>query len=674
MKRIFILVSTLLASIFFIWLIVSNNSQYLYASYDSVSLTRVKKEVQPPSREDFERELDEFVLAEHSLVARRVVEPSKEGNVHFTYVTYGQGELSREFEQSSKEGKEQSDLLNSYLILSGTLTKEKLAEKLDQMGYRTLVDAGVTPLRIAILFFINPFSLISLAIFSLTFFSMVVISRIKDMRTAGIRLFAGQSLLSIIRDSILEDALWLALAGLLSFVMGAVAFFAQGLFYSFLLLAYGSGIMLYLFLLFGISLLLALLYVLSLSYKSLVPVLKGRLPLKRLMSLTLLCQLVAVFTVGLALETGLTTYQNLQSLEVAKVAWNDRAGLYRISFGMGNHDRDEGNTSKWYDFAQKAIEEGGAIYIDTNVSKFDPRTGLNEQGETLDTYSPTAKSLSVSPSYLEREKVQLASGILQRLQDLKRGEFGLLLPEHLKSQEKELTATYEAYMTKRYGRAGLEKDSPIDYEMKAIVSYIPDGQKQFIYNDGEERSSLHYLEDPILVVITPTATGQSMLSQYSWSFDAANSVLLKDYDKGIALMKETGIYEQISYFKERRSVYLTRYYQVQTEAITLLSGAVIGVASSLLLFYSVNLLYFEQFRREIMIKRISGLHFLETHGRYMLSQLASFTLGSLVFIWHSNNLLIGIATLLVFLLLACLTLYRQAQKETRLSMLVMKGK
>ena len=50
-----------------------------------------------------------------------------------------------------------------------------------------------------------------------------------------------------------------------------------------------------------------LLYLMSLSYKALVPVIKGRLPLKRLMALTLLCQLVAVFTVGYAVKTGLTS-------------------------------------------------------------------------------------------------------------------------------------------------------------------------------------------------------------------------------------------------------------------------------------------------------------------------------------------------------------------------------
>ena len=96
-----------------------------------------------------------------------------------------------------------------------------------------------------------------------------------------------------------------------------------------------------------------------------------------------------------------------------------------------------------------------------------------------------------------------------------------------------------------------------------------------------------------------------------WSINAGNNIFVKGYESGLELLKKAGIYEQVSYLKERRSVYLTRYNEVQTETATLILGAIVGIASSLLLFYSVNLLYFEQFRRDILIKRISGLRFLK---------------------------------------------------------------
>ena len=678
MKKLFILLSTFFLSFFFAWIIVLRAPQYLYASYDSVSLLRVKKDTQEPTREVFEQELENFANSEQSLIARRIVEPSKDGTTHFTYATYGQGTLPKEFQEASQESRERSDPLNSYLLLSGSLTKEKLADKLGDLGYKAIPDRKTPPYSLAFRMLLIPLILISLAIFGLSFFALVIITRIKEMRAAGIKLFSGQTLLSIMGHSLSTDIKWLLLSALLSFLGGGVVLFSQGLFYPILLATYGLGISFYLLFLLGISILLMLLYLMSLSYKALVPVIKGRLPLKRLMALTLLCQLVAVFTVGYAVKTGLTSYQRLKELEISKQAWQDRADYYQISFGLGDRVKDTENQNKWYAFAKEAIEEEQALFVKDNLIHFaNPQgkneQGKNEQGETLDTYSPDANTLYVSPSYLDKEKVVVDAETKQKLAHLQKGEFILLLPEHLRSREAELKKVFEEKLSD-YGKSGEEASAPLEYEMRAIVSYLPTGEKRFIYNNGESPVSIQYLTDPILVVFTPTSTGDSIISKSSWSINAGKQLFIKGYESGLELLKKAGIYEQVSYLKEGRSVYLTRYNEVQTETATLILGAIVGIASSLLLFYSVNLLYFEQFRRDILIKRISGLRFFETHAQYMVSQFASFVFGASLFILSSRDLVIGLLTLLVFLASAVLTLYRQAQKESRVSMTIMKGK
>ena len=678
MKKLFILLSTFFLSFFLAWIIVLRAPQYLYASYDSVSLLRVKKDTQEPTREVFEQELENFANSEQSLIARRIVEPSKDGTTHFTYATYGQGTLPKEFQEASQESRERSDPLNSYLLLSGSLTKEKLADKLGDLGYKAIPDRKTPPYTLAFRMLLIPLILISLAIFGLSFFALVIITRIKEMRAAGIKLFSGQTLLSIMGHSLSTDIKWLLLSALLSFLGGGVVLFSQGLFYPILLATYGFGISFYLLFLLGISILLMLLYLMSLSYKALVPVIKGRLPLKRLMALTLLCQLVAVFTVGYAVKTGLTSYQRLKELEISKQAWQDRADYYQISFGLGDRVKDTENQNKWYAFAKEAIEEEQALFVKDNLIHFaNPQgkneQGKNEQGETLDTYSPDANTLYVSPSYLDKEKVVVDAETKQKLTHLQKGEFGLLLPESLRSQEAELKKVFEERLSD-YGKSGEEASAPLEYEMRAIVSYLPTGEKRFIYNNGESPVSIQYLTDPILVVFTPTSTGDSIISKSSWSINAGKQLFIKGYESGLELLKKAGIYEQVSYLKEGRSVYLTRYNEVQTETATLILGAIVGIASSLLLFYSVNLLYFEQFRRDILIKRISGLRFFETHAQYMVSQFASFVFGASLFILSSRDLVIGLLTLLVFLASAILTLYRQAQKESRVSMTIMKGK
>jgi len=678
MKKLFILLSTFFLSFFLAWIIVLRAPQYLYASYDSVTLLRVKKEAQEPTREVFEQELENFANSEQSLIARRIVEPSKDGTTHFTYATYGQGTLPKEFQEASQESRERSDPLNSYLLLSGSLTKEKLADKLGDLGYKAIPDRKTPPYSLAFRMLLIPLILISLAIFGLSFFALVIITRIKEMRAAGIKLFSGQTLLSIMGHSLSTDIKWLLLSALLSFLGGGVVLFSQGLFYPILLATYGFGISFYLLFLLAISILLMLLYLMSLSYKALVPVIKGRLPLKRLMALTLLCQLVAVFTVGYAVKTGLTSYQRLKELEISKQAWQDRADYYQISFGLGDRGKDTENQNKWYAFAKEAIEEEQALFVKDNLIHFsNPQgkneQGKNEQGETLDAYSPDANTLYVSPSYLDKEKVVVDAETKQKLAHLQKGEFGLLLPESLRSQEAELKKAFEESLS-YYGKSGEEASAPLEYEMRAIVSYLPTGEKRFVYNNGESPVSIQYLTDPILVVFTPTSTGDSIISKSSWSINAGKQLFIKGYESGLELLKKAGIYEQVSYLKEGRSVYLTRYNEVQTETATLILGAIVGIASSLLLFYSVNLLYFEQFRRDILIKRISGLRFFETHAQYMVSQFASFIFGASFFILSSRDLVIGLLTLLVFLVSAVLTLYRQAQKESRVSMTIMKGK
>ena len=248
-----------------------------------------------------------------------------------------------------------------------------------------------------------------------------------------------------------------------------------------------------------------------------------------------------------------------------------------------------------------------------------------------------------------------------------------MLPETLRNQEENIRKLFEENMN-YYGKSGEDEDSELEYEMKAFIYYLPIGGKRFVYNNGESPVSLQYLTDPILVVFTPTSTGDSFISKTSWSIKAGKQIFFKNYEKEISLLKKLGIYDQVSYLKEGRSVYLAHYNEVQNETLTLILGAIVGVASSLLLFYSVNLLYFEQFRRDILIKRISGLRFFETHSQYLISQFSSFLIGALLYVIVSRDLVIGILTLFVFLICAIFALYRQSQKESNISITIMKGK
>ena len=55
-------------------------------------------------------------------------------------------------------------------------------------------------------------------------------------------------------------------------------------------------------------------------------------------------------------------------------------------------------------FSKEAVEKN-RLYCKDNLIHFANPQGKNEQGETLDTYSPDANVLYVSPSYLDKESV-----------------------------------------------------------------------------------------------------------------------------------------------------------------------------------------------------------------------------------------------------------------------------
>ncbi|WP_238595589.1 DUF1430 domain-containing protein, partial [Streptococcus suis] len=91
----------------------------------------------------------------------------------------------------------------------------------------------------------------------------------------------------------------------------------------------------------------------------------------------------------------------------------------------------------------------------------------------------------------------------------------------------------------------------------------------------------------------------------------------KDYQATIESMKEQGVYNWVSYLVNHRLTFMGVLNTKRTEFYSLLIGTVLTLATAILLFDAMNLLYFEQFRREIFIKRLAGMTFRELHGHYL---------------------------------------------------------
>ena len=128
----------------------------------------------------------------------------------------------------------------------------------------------------------------------------------------------------------------------------------------------------------------------------------------------------------------------------------------------------------------------------------DPSTGKEF---SITDYDPLARTLYVTPNYLEIQNVPVSPEGKDYLNHLQAGEFGLLLPEKLKGREEEMIKRYEDYLSPRddQGKYHLIDESTGDL-------YSNHQKKRFIYNNTPIRYK-QFFTDPVLVVIQPESFG-----------------------------------------------------------------------------------------------------------------------------------------------------------------------
>ena len=98
-----------------------------------------------------------------------------------------------------------------------------------------------------------------------------------------------------------------------------------------------------------------------------------------------------------------------------------------------------------------------------------------------------------------------------------------------------------------------------------------------------------------------------------------------------------------------------------------------AILTSILLFTSLNLLYFEAFRKTIFLKKIAGYYFFELHNRYITSQIIALFLGSGLAFIISKNIWITLILFFSFSSLAVLLLKICDKKESKTYASIIKG-
>lgn len=670
MKKLFILISNLLASLFFVWVFTIWTDTYVSHYYPNVVVRDSSPETTfqhvATRLEKLAEETDSFIAIQHQ-------DPNSEGTTVFSYTTFGDGKLPDGLQEKNLEDAQSSSVETNYFVFNGNLDIHLLREELSQLGLTNMHLTIPSKLSTLMAIFSNGFQLISLLIFILTFVALTLISQISQLRSSGIRLISGEKRWSIFLRPVGEDlkgiAVGFSLAGVLAILMQKILSLPTQS-----LMTIGEGLLSYNLILLSISLFFAQLFAVGIKKIHLMQIIKGQVPVRGIISLILIGQLLAIIIVTLGIGSSLKYSQAWQQHRIGQEAWSQERQLITLSISRegtspGFAEQAQRKLRTWYQLMDLAVSEQKAFLSRHQLIDRTLQNGMaSSKNLTTSTewhdYSPNGNVLIVTPQYLERQNIPVDTTIEQKMNHLDVGEFVLLLPEHLRSEEEHYKSVFEDDLTSRIS----SKDER--QQMTATVGYLESGHDRFVYNTTPI-SYQQFLKDPIIIVITPQSTGPQSI--VFWVDAVQNYVLFNQLSDAQELIQRQGIENWVSEMQTGYHNYITLSDNIQRERWVMLAGAVLGIATSILLFNTMNRLYFEEFRRAIFIKRIAGLRFLEIHRTYLFAQLGVFLLGFVASVFLQVEIVVAFLVLLLFTGLSLLQLHVQMQKENKMSMLVLKG-
>lgn len=670
MKKLFILISNLLASLFFVWVFTIWTDTYVSHYYPNVVVRDSSPETTfqhvATRLEKLAEETDSFIAIQHQDI-------NSEGTTVFSYTTFGKGKLPDGLQEKNLEDAQSSSVETNYFVFDGNLDIHLLREELSQLGLTNMHLIIPSKLSTLMAIFSNGFQLISLLIFILTFVALTLISQISQLRSSGIRLISGEKRWSIFLRPVGEDlkgiAIGFSLAGVLAILMQKILSLPTQS-----LTTIGEGLLSYNLILLSISLFFAQLFAVGIKKIHLMQIIKGQVPVRGIISLILIGQLFAIIIVTLGIGSSLKYSQAWQQHRIGQEVWSQERQLIILSISRdgtspGFDEQAQRKLRTWYQLMDLAVSEQKAFLSRHQLIERTLQNGMaSSKNLTTSTewhdYSPNGNVLIVTPQYLERQHIPVDTTIEQKMNHLDVGEFVLLLPEHLRSEEEHYKSVFEDDLTSRMSSQDERQ------QMTATVGYLESGQDRFVYNTTPI-SYQQFLKDPIIIVITPQSTGPQSI--FFWVDAVQNYVLFNQLSDAQELIQRQGIENWVSEMQTGYHNYITLLDNIQRELWVMLAGAVLGIATSILLFNTMNRLYFEEFRRAIFIKRIAGLRFLEIHRTYLFAQLGVFLLGFVASVFLQVEIVVAFLVLLLFTGLSLLQLHVQMQKENKMSMLVLKG-
>ena len=663
MKRVFLFISNLLLTFFLIATLSFWKEALPQRLFPGVAVHSGQADYTT-----LKQELDRLARKHNSLIARTIWEVDSDGKSRTLYEAFGDGQLPDWMPPASQESIHKSDLLNNYNIISGSLTSQELATHLKELGLEKANAFENDRVSFVLAIFTQPDQLISMLIFLLTFLALIVIGQIQSLSQSGIRLISGERLSYLFFRSLARDGLDILLFGLPALLIACILLISLGYPYevqTFL----GILFILYNSLLLLLSLLIAFLFTISLKKVHLLSIIKGKLPIKSILRILYFGQVLAILLVIVGFGRMSTYYHILEKNEAGQATWEQRSNVVTLKTGrssqMKNLDELQTNADKWFDFIQHAIDNENAFLIKHNLVEQALKQATSNHNETENNpYGVEGKNiLYVTPSYFQKEDMDLSSEIFQKISTLKDGQILAILPEELQKNEKDIKSTLQQELTNRL------YSSESNQTVEVSIAYTNQKNDVFLYNTAHIAYD-QWLSNPIFLVLSPKALGKA--SSIFW-FTNLEYLYFIDLHQTQELLKHYQLDHMVSRLSPARETYLQLNQKIKIEIFSNLASAMFAILTSILLFTSLNLLYFEAFRKTIFLKKIAGYYFFELHSRYITSQIIALFLGSGLAFIISKNIWIALILFFSFSSLAVLLLKICDKKESKTYASIIKG-
>lgn len=660
MKKIVIFISSLLMSALLYFYISSTQSQTIFSSFPAVDLYYVNPEI---NKSDFEEDLQALADQNDVIIAKRIVIPQKSGDLGFYYKSFGNKKAPSYLNIATDEVlKKNDDLAATYIIIGKGLSQDELYNFLKENDNQARKFGDGSSLSNISELFGYPAMMFTIIVSFLLILSISIINRLNKTSEYGIKLISGERKSTLLLKDFIYDLRTIILSFIINIFIFGTIFKFQDIFIEPILRYFILALILYLSGILIISLLVSLVFLSIIKYENLMQIIKGRLPIKSIMSLLIISQILSFFIVAYQISSVSFSYPQISTLETSASKWDKYPDLVNITFNLNANtdsiDEDLRRMKQWYDFLDDTYKDDQWFLAYSNIAEY-----FGNDIETtrikLSKYESDGNTLIVSPKYLEKEKVIEAS----QFSDLKLGEFGLILPEKLKDDEKSIIKEYENYVNETFANRA---------NYKAKVEYVKNDQKRFIYNTTIITDK-QYLVDPVILVISPKSTGYSDNSLMFWNDAISDYVFFNDYDYLHKSLEDHDLLKWVSYIKNSRTDYYERLSNEIRDIKLNIIGGIFTILTSLLLFNSIVLTYFKEFRRENFIKRISGLSFFGIHKHFIIIQCIIFFLSLVVSYKLTNDWKSSLVTFILFVINSLIILYIQNKKENKQSMTILKG-